>query len=93
MMIAPNEQKTRLHGSLTLFFLLPLTYLLYFTYIQGGSGYAKNIIFDQIKLDAVSNPIIIDQFYNPGGAQPNEVISRGNFEHLAVTLQAKELTI
>ncbi|KAK3438173.1 hypothetical protein EUGRSUZ_C02787, partial [Eucalyptus grandis] len=39
---------------------------------QGGSGYAKNIIFDQIKLDAVSNPIIIDQFYNPGGAQPNE---------------------
>ncbi|XP_010051184.2 probable polygalacturonase At3g15720 [Eucalyptus grandis] len=42
---------------------------------QGGSGYAKNIIFNQIKLDAVSNPIIIDQFYNPGGAQLNEASS------------------
>ncbi|BBN67297.1 Pectin lyase-like superfamily protein, partial [Prunus dulcis] len=30
---------------------------------QGGSGYAKNITFEKITLDAAKNPIIIDQFY------------------------------
>ncbi|XP_043700471.1 probable polygalacturonase At3g15720 [Telopea speciosissima] len=30
---------------------------------QGGSGYARNIYFQQIKLKAVANPIIINQFY------------------------------
>ncbi|KAK9078264.1 hypothetical protein SSX86_002321 [Deinandra increscens subsp. villosa] len=32
---------------------------------QGGSGYARNISFKAIKLDAVYNPIIIDQYYCP----------------------------
>ncbi|KAK4841333.1 hypothetical protein QYF36_002804 [Acer negundo] len=30
---------------------------------QGGSGYAKNIIFQNIAMNNVSNPIIIDQHY------------------------------
>ncbi|KAG8656284.1 hypothetical protein MANES_04G114650v8 [Manihot esculenta] len=30
---------------------------------QGGSGYARKISFENITLDAVANPIIIDQFY------------------------------
>ncbi|TXG55815.1 hypothetical protein EZV62_017128 [Acer yangbiense] len=30
---------------------------------QGGSGYAKNIIFQNIEMNNVSNPIIIDQHY------------------------------
>ncbi|XP_052176544.1 probable polygalacturonase At3g15720 isoform X2 [Diospyros lotus] len=32
---------------------------------QGGSGYARRISFQQIKFVAVSNPILIDQFYCP----------------------------
>ena len=34
-----------------------------FVIMQGGSGYAENIIFQNIKMDNVSNPIIIDQNY------------------------------
>ncbi|CAI9103051.1 OLC1v1001479C1 [Oldenlandia corymbosa var. corymbosa] len=30
---------------------------------QGGRGYAKNIVFQNIKMQNVMNPIIIDQFY------------------------------
>ncbi|GMI74138.1 QUARTET 2 [Hibiscus trionum] len=30
---------------------------------QGGSGYAKNIKFQNIKVHNVSNPIVIDQYY------------------------------
>ncbi|KAF2307913.1 hypothetical protein GH714_033329 [Hevea brasiliensis] len=30
---------------------------------QGGSGYASNIIFQNIEMHNVSNPIIIDQYY------------------------------
>ncbi|XP_057978628.1 polygalacturonase QRT2-like [Malania oleifera] len=30
---------------------------------QGGSGYAKNILFQNVVMDNVSNPIIIDQNY------------------------------
>ncbi|KAK2651598.1 hypothetical protein Ddye_011454 [Dipteronia dyeriana] len=30
---------------------------------QGGSGYARRISFEGITLDAVANPIIIDQYY------------------------------
>ncbi|XP_057522478.1 probable polygalacturonase At3g15720 [Amaranthus tricolor] len=45
---------------------------------QGGSGYARNISFEDIPLIDVKNPIIIDQYYcfGPGGC-PNqkEVIS------------------
>ncbi|XP_038985552.1 probable polygalacturonase At1g80170 [Phoenix dactylifera] len=32
---------------------------------QGGSGFAKGISFEHIKLASVRNPIIIDQFYCP----------------------------
>ncbi|KAF8012526.1 hypothetical protein BT93_I0629 [Corymbia citriodora subsp. variegata] len=38
---------------------------------QGGSGYAKSITFDQITLNTVKNPIIIDQFYTDAVAQEN----------------------
>ncbi|XP_056174626.1 probable polygalacturonase At3g15720 [Syzygium oleosum] len=48
---------------------------------QVGSGYAKSIIFDQITLNAVKNPIIINQFYTNAVAEENAVISRRNYEH------------
>jgi hypothetical protein len=32
--------------------------------LQGGSGYARQITFEQIILVNVMNPIIIDQYYN-----------------------------
>lgn len=31
--------------------------------VQGGKGYAENIIFQNIVMDNVTNPIIIDQNY------------------------------
>ncbi|PIA42471.1 hypothetical protein AQUCO_02000130v1 [Aquilegia coerulea] len=34
---------------------------------QGGSGYARKISFEQIFLDSVKNPVIIDQYYCTGG--------------------------
>ncbi|XP_051123542.1 probable polygalacturonase At1g80170 [Andrographis paniculata] len=30
---------------------------------QGGSGYVKSVLYDNVRMDNVSNPIIIDQFY------------------------------
>lgn len=30
---------------------------------QGGSGYAKNIVFKNVLMNNVTNPIIIDQHY------------------------------
>lgn len=30
---------------------------------QGGSGYVRGIRFQNIRMDDVENPIIIDQFY------------------------------
>ncbi|XP_073224254.1 probable polygalacturonase At3g15720 isoform X2 [Cicer arietinum] len=38
----------------------------------GGSGYARKITFDQIYLQNVRNPIIIDQHYGVKGANANE---------------------
>jgi len=32
-------------------------------YLQGGSGYARKITFEQIQLSNVKNPIIINQYY------------------------------
>ncbi|XP_027907640.1 probable polygalacturonase At3g15720 [Vigna unguiculata] len=49
---------------------------------SGGSGYAKRITFEKIKLNQVYNPIIIDQHYNNimnagGGVQVSDVTFRG----------------
>ncbi|KAJ7979172.1 Pectin lyase-like superfamily protein [Quillaja saponaria] len=41
---------------------------------QGGSGYARKITFEDIKFDAASNPVIIDQYYNPN---PQMDVSNG----------------
>lgn len=30
---------------------------------QGGSGYVKSVRFENVKMNDVENPIIIDQFY------------------------------
>lgn len=32
-------------------------------YVQGGSGYVRAVRFENVKMNAVANPIIIDQFY------------------------------
>ncbi|CAI9267757.1 unnamed protein product [Lactuca saligna] len=34
---------------------------------QGGSGYARDITFEQITLHNVNNPILVDQYYCPSG--------------------------
>jgi len=39
--------------------------------MQGGSGYARKITYEEIILEDVQNSIIIDQFY--GIKTPNEV--------------------
>ncbi|KAK1259042.1 putative polygalacturonase [Acorus gramineus] len=41
---------------------------------QGGSGYARNVLFEQIHFNQVYNPIIIDQYYcnGPRGQCANE---------------------
>lgn len=38
-------------------------------YLQGGSGYARKISFEQITLIASKNPIITDQHYSGKGQQ------------------------
>lgn len=40
---------------------------------QGGSGYARKIIFENITLIAAGNPIMIDQYYCPHQKCSNQV--------------------
>ncbi|KAI3969106.1 hypothetical protein MKX01_013682 [Papaver californicum] len=42
---------------------------------QGGSGYVKDIISDQINFERVHNPIVIDQYYCNGGHDCTEYLS------------------
>ncbi|KAK9086710.1 hypothetical protein Syun_029104 [Stephania yunnanensis] len=37
--------------------------------VPGGSGYARNITFENIIFESVENPIIIDQFYSYAGSK------------------------
>ncbi|XP_021906582.1 probable polygalacturonase At3g15720 [Carica papaya] len=37
---------------------------------QGGSGYARKISFEDIQMDGVANPILIDQYYCPNQPVP-----------------------
>ncbi|XP_020088279.1 probable polygalacturonase At3g15720 [Ananas comosus] len=34
---------------------------------QGGSGFARRLLFEQLEFDSVKNPIVIDQYYCDGG--------------------------
>ncbi|GMY20546.1 probable polygalacturonase At3g15720 [Fagus crenata] len=71
---------------------------------QGGSGYARNILFEQIQFMEVKNPIIIDQFYCNGGhncknmtssVQVSNVTYRGiegtSASHNAIALNCDEI--
>ncbi|GAV86059.1 Glyco_hydro_28 domain-containing protein [Cephalotus follicularis] len=62
---------------------------------QGGSGYAKNIIFQNIVMDNVTNPIIIDQNYcdqdEPCKEQPSAVqVSNVVYKNIQGTSASKE---
>ncbi|GLJ52152.1 hypothetical protein SUGI_1109440 [Cryptomeria japonica] len=35
---------------------------------QGGNGFATDITFQNVKMDNVQNPVIIDQYYSPYGS-------------------------
>ncbi|XP_050283869.1 polygalacturonase [Quercus robur] len=62
---------------------------------QGGSGYAKNIMFQNVVMNNVSNPIIIDQNYcdqkTPCQQQPSAVkISNVAFKNIKGTSASEE---
>ncbi|KAL5067813.1 hypothetical protein RYX36_018700, partial [Vicia faba] len=58
----------------------------------GGSGYAKKIIYEDIKLFGVKNPVIIDQQYNPylGGESEAVKVSDVIFRNIEGTSNDEE---
>ncbi|GFP88989.1 probable polygalacturonase at3g15720, partial [Phtheirospermum japonicum] len=64
---------------------------------QGGSGFARNIIFSQINFTAVDNPVIIDQFYCPHMICANQTsaveVSNVTFRGLRGTYSSKEAAV
>lgn len=66
-----------------------------FYLIQGGSGYARKITYEDIKLFGVKNPVIIDQQYNPYQGESKAVkvsaVTFRNFEGTADDEAAIEL--
>ncbi|KAK9146713.1 hypothetical protein Sjap_006616 [Stephania japonica] len=42
---------------------------------QGGSGYARNMTFENIRFEKVKNPIIIDQFYFSNGQNQSKAVN------------------
>ncbi|XP_021742796.1 probable polygalacturonase At1g80170 isoform X2 [Chenopodium quinoa] len=62
---------------------------------QGGSGYVKAIRFENVMMEDVANPIIIDQFYcdspNPCGNQSTAVqISQVMYRNITGTTKSKQ---
>lgn len=56
-----------------LFLLIDLSCVFVALRLQGGSGYAKGIVFEHINLTEVQNPILIDQYYCPDLVCSNKV--------------------
>jgi polygalacturonase len=67
-----------------------------YVFMQGGSGYAKDITFQNIVMDGVKNPIIIDQDYcdkaKPCRAQAGSAVEISNvvFKNIIGTTITKE---
>lgn len=62
-----------------------------FCLIQGGSGYARNITYEDIKLFGVKNPVIIDQQYDALQGESNAVkVSDVTFRNIEGTANDKE---
>ncbi|KMT07232.1 hypothetical protein BVRB_6g148660 [Beta vulgaris subsp. vulgaris] len=62
---------------------------------QGGSGYVKAVRFENVMMEDVANPIIIDQFYcdspNPCGNETTAVqISQVMYRNITGTTSSKE---
>nr|GMD67501.1 polygalacturonase QRT2-like [Ipomoea batatas] len=64
--------------------------------VKGGNGYARNILFDNIVMHNVTNPIIIDQFYcdNPRDNRQVEAVRVSNVIYRNIRgTSARELAI
>ncbi|XP_057451767.1 probable polygalacturonase At3g15720 [Lotus japonicus] len=62
--------------------------------VEGGSGYARKIYFEQIQLVGVYNPIIIDQHYGPRQPKEDSAVKVSDARYLGFTgTSASDLAI
>ncbi|XP_059595532.1 probable polygalacturonase At3g15720 [Vitis vinifera] len=59
---------------------------------EGGSGYARKILFEGITLNAADNPIIIDQYYCPNNMCSKQHTRKMLFLHI-VSMPMEDLAI